>query len=160
MIGARMIRIAATIAAAFFTGAAMAADMALPAPHPGVTLSLLLWASAGAFAGLAKSGPELWKSILPPHLTDAWPVWARESVRLACVVVTLGINTVLGLAATWALNHYLVHVDVSDLWWLAVLVCFATQRQAPAISDALTEAIPAWIRRKLGGDKAAGGDAP
>ena len=84
--------------------------------------------------------------------------WGARIGALACVVVTpdqycAGPRGDLGAEP-------LPGTSTSDLWWLAVLVCFATQRQAPAISDALTEAIPAWIRRKLGGDKAAGGDAP
>lgn len=145
-----MIRVLATAATAMASGAAMAADMALPATHATVPLPLLLWASAGSFAGLAKSGPDLWKSIVPPHLVDAWPLPAREAVKVACVVVTLGVNTVLGLAATWLLNRYFVHTEVADLWPFAVLVCFAMQRVAPPVLDALSEGLPALIRRWLG----------
>lgn len=142
----------AALASVAATGAAAAAGATpLPAPIHGVPLSLLLYASAGAFAGLAKSGPELWRSIVPPDFMAAWPHWTREVARVACVVVTLGINTLIGLASTWLLNRYVVHVDVADLWPFAVLVCFAIQRVAPPVLDALTDSIPAWIRRVIGG---------
>lgn len=145
-----MIRVLATVATAMASGAAMAADMAIPASHATVPLSLLLWASAGSFAGLAKSGPDLWKSVVPPHVVDDWPAPAREAVKVGCVIVTLGVNALIGLAATWLLNRYFVHTEVADLWPFAVLVCFAMQRVAPPVLDALSEGLPALIRRWLG----------
>ena len=59
-------------------------------------------------------------------------------------------DALIGLAATWLLNRYFVHTEVADLWPFAVLVCFAMQRVAPPVLDALSEGLPALIRRWLG----------
>lgn len=138
-------------AAAVTAGVGAAAVPMMPgAAAAAIPTSLFLWAAAGAFAGLAKSGPDAWSGLQPK-----WAAGQREPYRTFLSVfalgIAIGINTVLGIALTFLLHRYAFkEVQVADLWPFAVLVSFMTQiltsRVVPPLADALADVVPSWVR--------------